>query len=77
MKDFRFITDGAYSIDQIKDMEKRVLETLDFDITMPTALRFLERYAKLACLNEQCFFLSMYMLELALVEVNMNKWKPS
>ena len=44
---------------------------------MPTALRYLERYAKLAQLSEKCFHLSLYMLELALVEANMNKWKPS
>jgi hypothetical protein len=77
MKDFRFITDNAYSIDQIKDMENLILHTLDFDVMIPTPIRYCERYAKLASLNEKCFHLSMYMLELALVEVNMNKWKPS
>lgn len=52
IKDFKFITDNAYTIEEIKNMEKNILEQLDFEVTMPTSLRFLERYAKLACLKE-------------------------
>ena len=47
MKDFVFITDKAYSKQDVVQMEYTILSTLSFDLTFPTALRFLERYHKL------------------------------
>lgn len=48
LKDFVYITDKAYSKQDVIQMEYHMLMTLSFDITFPTALRFLERYTKLA-----------------------------
>jgi hypothetical protein len=50
---------------------------IDFDLTFPTALRFLERYSIIAECNAEVFYLSNYMLELSIIEVKMNKWDPS
>ena len=50
---------------------------IDFDLTFPTALRFLERYSIIAECNAEVFHLSNYMLELSIIEVKMNKWDPS
>ena len=69
IRDFRYITDSAYSKEQIVEMEIKILSTLKFNMTWPTPLRFLERYSKLAECDERLFFLSKYMLELSLVEV--------
>lgn len=77
LRDFRYITDSAYTKEQIVEMEIKILSTLNFNMTWPTPMRFLERYAKLAECDEKLFTLSKYMLELSLVEVAMNKWPPS
>jgi cyclin B len=51
VKDFVYVTDRAYTKDQILKMEADILTTLDFAVTWPTAWRFLERYAKVGGLD--------------------------
>jgi cyclin B len=46
VKDFVFISDKAYSRDQILSMEKYMLNALKFKLTVPTTYHFLERYRK-------------------------------
>lgn len=58
-------------------MEVEILETLKFNVTWPTSLRFLERYSKLAECDSTMFSLSSYMLELSFAELSMYKWQPS
>jgi hypothetical protein len=55
-------------------MERQVLMKLNWDVTVPTAFRFLERFAKLAKLDDKMSSLALYMTELCLIDVNMNKW---
>ncbi len=38
-----FITDNTYSEQEVLTTEKQMLETLDFDLVVPSAYRFLER----------------------------------
>ncbi len=47
LKDYVYITDRAYSKQDLVDMEFHILNTLSFEITIPTPLRFLERFNKL------------------------------
>lgn len=49
-------------------MELDILDALDFAITVPSAWRFLERFAKVAAIDEPSFFLARYLLELSLIE---------
>jgi hypothetical protein len=56
----------------ILDMEKSQLMVLDFDIQLTSSLRFLERFSKIAKLDDVTFNLSMYMLELGLLDSKMN-----
>ena len=60
-------------------MELQILGKLEFYLTCPTSLRFLERYSKLAdpSCNSKLFCLSNYMLEISLIDLAMNKWNPS
>ncbi len=39
--DFIYITDRAYSREEILQMESSILVTLEFNITVPTSYRFL------------------------------------
>lgn len=47
LKDFIYITDRAYTKNDLLQMEFSILSVLSFDFTFPTAFRFLERYIKL------------------------------
>ena len=58
-------------------MEKSQLFALDFDIQLTSSLRFLERFAKIAKLDDVTYNLSMYMLELGLLDSKMNQFKSS
>jgi len=42
LKDFVFISDRAYTKQDVLQMEFLMLSTLSFDITFPTPYRFLE-----------------------------------
>ena len=77
IKDFIYVTDQAYSKQQVIDMEVSILETLGFDLTFTTSLRMLERYIMLAECDARIMAMSKYILELSLVEVRLNKWNQS
>lgn len=54
-----------------------MLNTLSFDVNVPTILFFLNRFIKVAeCNSKQCHFAS-YLAELTLLDTKMNKWAPS
>jgi cyclin B len=44
LKDFVYITDRAYTKEDVLQMEFLILSALGFEITFPTPYRFLERY---------------------------------
>jgi hypothetical protein len=46
VRDFVYITDKAYTKEQILAMEAQMLNNLDFHITVPTAYVFLNRFLK-------------------------------
>ena len=48
VKDFVYISDRAYTREQIICMEKLMLNTLGFRLTLPTPYNFLGRYLKAA-----------------------------
>lgn len=77
LKDFVFITDNTYTGEDILDMEKKILFALDFDLSLTTSFRFMERFSKLAKLDNVNFFLSQYMLELGLLDSKMSQFNQS
>mmetsp|Transcript_28877 Transcript_28877/g.51463 ORF Transcript_28877/g.51463 Transcript_28877/m.51463 type:complete len:321 (+) Transcript_28877:23-985(+) len=77
VRDFVYITDRAYTHEEILAMERNILATLNYDITAPSAFRFLERFGNLAGLDEQSQLLSQYLCELSLVEYKMLRYAPS
>ena len=74
LKDFIYISDNEYTAEDILDMEKKILFALDFDISLCTSYRFLERFAKLGKIDNVTFFLSQYMLELGLLDSKMSQF---
>ena len=77
VRDFIFITDKAYTREQILEQEHDILHTLDFSITIPSTYRFLERFIKISESDDLIFNLSRYLIELTIIENKMLKWKPS
>ena len=74
LKDFVYVTDNTYTSEEIIAMERKILFSLDFDISLTTPFRFLERFSKLAKLDNVTFFLSQYMLELGLLDSKMSQF---
>jgi hypothetical protein len=77
VKDFVYITDKAYTKEEILKMEQDILRTLDFNITAPSPYRFLERYNKIVNGDNIVFNLARYLIELPLIEYRMLKYSPS
>jgi len=77
LKDFIYITGDNYSSAQILKMEQEILFDLDFDISLCTSYRFLERFSKLSKIDNVTFFLSQYLLELGLLDSKMSQFPQS
>ena len=60
-------------------MEMSMLVALEFDVTVPSACRFLERYFKLCnhAQDQQLFFLAQYLMEISLLDASLLKYNPS
>ena len=59
-------------------MEFEILNTLQFDLCQPTIINFIESYSSICDQNDKKVFnLACYLSELSLLEITMNKWKPS
>lgn len=48
LKQILRVTDNAVSKDEVLALEFKILQTLDFNVTFPSILRFMERYARIA-----------------------------
>jgi hypothetical protein len=77
VRDFVYITDKAYTKEEILQMENDILATLEYNITIPSPIKFLEIYSHYLKLDEVSFMFCRYLLELFLVEYKMLKYNPS
>lgn len=66
--DFVYITDNAYTQNDILEMEHDILKTLEFNTTFPSTFLFLNQYAKLSKADDMTFALARYLIELPLIE---------
>lgn len=77
IKDFVYVTDKAYTKEDILFMEGTILSVLDFNLTFTSSFRFMERYAHLSEFDEKMVMMARYLLEISLVECKMLKYSPS
>lgn len=77
VRDFVYISDKAYNRDQILAMEKVMLNTLNFHLTVPTSYTFLVRYSKAAGCDKQCQMLAQFLVELTLPVMDALKFSAS
>ena len=77
VRDFVYITDKAYTKEDILEMERHMLNKLDFSVTFCSAYRFLERFSKVVNADSFMFNLSRYLIELPLMEYKTIKYSSS
>uniref|UniRef100_A0A5B6YR87 Putative G2/mitotic-specific cyclin-2-like n=1 Tax=Davidia involucrata TaxID=16924 RepID=A0A5B6YR87_DAVIN len=75
--DLVFISDKAYSRKEVLEMEKLMLNTLQFNMSVPTPYVFMRRFLKAAQSDRKLELLSFFLMELCLVEYEMLKFPPS
>ena len=79
LNDFLLVSENKFARSEIIEMEKDILHTLNFMITVPSSFRFLQRYRRLSGLlnNEEVFYYAWYILEICLLDASLLRFKPS
>lgn len=77
IKDLVYVTDHAYSREEVLQMEGLILSTLGFNLTAVSPLTFLERYADVSQTSEVARSLAKYILEFSLQNFKANIFLPS
>ncbi|KAF5739300.1 cyclin-B2-4-like [Tripterygium wilfordii] len=77
VEDLILISDKAYSRKEVLEMEKLMINTLQFNLSVPTPYVFMRRFLKAAQADKKLELLSFFMIELCLVEYEMLKFPPS
>ncbi|CAG7871876.1 unnamed protein product [Brassica rapa] len=77
VEDLVLISDRAYTRTDVLHMEKTMLSTLQFNVSLPTQYPFLRRFLKAAQADKKCEVLASFLMELALVEYEMLRFPPS
>jgi len=77
VKDFVYISDRAYTREQILAMESAMLSALKFDLTVAYPLRFLERTIRLVDQDSKFNNLCNYLCELTLQKITFLNFLPS
>lgn len=77
LRDWVYITDNAYTKDDVLMMECNMLATLNFKVVVPTAAHFFDHFATAnVCDNVHRSF-AQYVMELGLLDMRMLQYKPS
>mmetsp|Transcript_14285 Transcript_14285/g.23492 ORF Transcript_14285/g.23492 Transcript_14285/m.23492 type:complete len:352 (+) Transcript_14285:518-1573(+) len=77
VRDFVYISDKAYTREQILEMEKQMLNTLGFHLTVPTPYQFMSRFFKAAKADKQFQLLASFIVESSLPDYSMLKYPGS
>ncbi len=77
VEDFVYISDNAYSREQVIAEEVKLLNSLKFHCTVATSRQFLRRFAKAARADHTTHEMAHYLAELSLLDINFVKFPPS
>lgn len=77
LNDLVYICDKAYTSNEIIEMEVVVLNVLEFQLRVPTAVSFLDRFGKINSCTDCHRQLAQYLVELALPDIKMIRFTPS
>lgn len=77
LRDLVYICDRAYNRQDIIAMEEKILKTLEYNITIPSAHVFLVRFLKAGHADKKIVQLSCYILDSTLQSYNLLHYLPS
>ncbi|NXY45847.1 CCNB2 protein, partial [Ceuthmochares aereus] len=75
--DFVYITDNAYTSDDVREMEIMILKELNFSLGRPLPIHFLRRASKAGEADAKQHTLAKYLMELTLLDYDMVHHRPS
>ena len=75
--EFCYITDNTYDRDELIEMERKLLDVLDFKLSVPTTWMFLVRYLRVAEADRKTELVGMYLSELSLLEYALLQFLPA
>lgn len=75
--DFVFIADNTYTKEEIFATEEAILIKLEWDLSTPSSLHFLRRFSKAAGSDYAVHTLGKFIIETALMDVNLLKFRAS
>uniref|UniRef100_A0A2P2HYT6 G2/mitotic-specific cyclin-A-like n=1 Tax=Hirondellea gigas TaxID=1518452 RepID=A0A2P2HYT6_9CRUS len=65
---FAYITDNTYKVTHILRMEHLILKVLSFDMAVPTAFVFINKFSRTLCCTEATTCLALFVAELSMLE---------
>ncbi|PKA60821.1 Cyclin-B2-2 [Apostasia shenzhenica] len=77
VEDLILISDRAYTREEVLQMEILMVNTLQFNMSVPTPYVFMRRFLKAAQSDRKLELLSSYIIELCMIEYEMLKFRPS
>uniref|UniRef100_A0A7S1NPT6 Cyclin N-terminal domain-containing protein n=1 Tax=Eutreptiella gymnastica TaxID=73025 RepID=A0A7S1NPT6_9EUGL len=77
IKDFIYISANTYTKDEILRMELLMLQTLEFNLTVPTIYPFVQRALQVFEADQVCRHMTYYFAELSLLDYNLLVFWPS
>ena len=77
LKDLLSVSENKFSREEVLKLENHILSSLEFNFFASTSYRFLERYKKISntASDDQIFFFSQYLIEIALLDAFLLKHK--
>ncbi|RHY61393.1 hypothetical protein DYB34_009013, partial [Aphanomyces astaci] len=76
--DFVKITDNAYTLSEMFQMEDELLSSIGYRVTVPTAFQFMNRFLKASkTVNTKTHLLANYLIDRCLQEYKMLRYPPS
>lgn len=63
LRDLLAVSENKFNREQVINMEKEILQTLNFNVVAPSAYRFLERFSRLekAFEDKEVFYFAQYV----------------
>ncbi|CAF0903594.1 unnamed protein product [Rotaria sordida] len=77
MNDFVYVSDNAYSKEDMKEMERCIISTLSFNLGRPLSINFLRRYSKIVQATDIEHTLGKYLLDLIFIDHSLLHLLPS
>ena len=70
-KEFINMTNKAYEIKELLEMEIRIVNKLNFNILVPTSLQFYDILSKMLNFDKKQYYLGLYFMESCLIDYDM------